>query len=205
MFLFILKHLKRKWRERKLWLPEKEAKELVKMVALEAFKCFRDKKFRQASRFNSQTQEEQDRFFNEIVVTANVFLRLSLHDNIYLMPPEVQPFWYKVEDALFAQYENWQKEIGIAGENFILWQKLTDMRMKEYAIAREDMVDLLRKHKIETSGSRQLDMVNRVSTLAIGLLFHIRRGENIDQDPLQAVLFKWVASLNRKILARIGW
>lgn len=202
---FLRRVFKCRLRERGVITAETESKNLVVRAMRAAFQEFRSPKFRALAELEKLPREEQDRIFNELLVTAIVFLYLTLDDSILLLAPEHKPFWFDVRDTFSGAYARQLESIGICGETLELWKKVLNMRLEEFKEGMQDVEELLREEHRESAGRERDLAFRRVMTAAIALLLHITRREATPDHPLKKRLTYWLIALHNHVAPEIGW
>lgn len=179
--------------ERVKWV----AHDLVWKAWRQAFKLFRDRKFRELTNFKNLEQVEQDRIFNELSATAVLLVVFTLEAPDLRVPPDFKEFIAYLKDEIPKAHIDQLRKLGLEEKYLEIWRKLLDMRYEEY---QKD------KHKVREAAmeiqSLQATLTNDdlntiqlglpVKTLAIGTLFHIRRGKDNPEDPLFKMLLDWL-------------
>lgn len=181
------------------------AEKLVGLTSQSSFNFWQQKDFRGLVNFDSISQTEQDRIFNELVVTGIVFLMFILDsfvENIDVTEKKI--VMSKVRDKIPDGYLKTLADIGIDRKFRRIWKKLIDMRLREYLDNRryaKEEVMFAEKFK----GKEELkDSWARIETLAIGCLFHIRRGKGKTEDHLWKMLRFWLISLEGVLQKYLG-
>ncbi len=191
---------------RKYISPKKEAAFLVKVAADSAYQVFLDDHFRAMVRFKQQTEGEQNRIFNELVVTGLVLLTLLIDDGYTAIIPERKEFWRGVREETPLQFTGWLSEVGVAAEFTRIWGKLIQLRLEEYRAGQVQtryawVEELFQDRDDETLG----DAAVRIETLVIGSLLRLTRGAAKPGDLLRKHLRAWLCALDRKLASHIGW
>ncbi len=179
---------------------------MVRVVSSSAFSVFSDEHFRRMTHFEKRKQIEQDRIFNELVVTGLVLLLMMINDFLPDINPERKKFWQEVKGGIPDFFANWLKEIGVGDKFTAIWKRLICLRWDEYkkeqgAIRRI----LLRSTLGDLHNEAFQDAAVRVETAAVVGLLHITRGKAKPDDPLFKHLRSWLLALNRKLERRVGW
>ena len=186
--------------------PEKETEHLVKVVCGSAYAVFLDRHFREKVNFAKQTQTEQDRMFNELVVTAMLLLISIIKDKLYLIEGERHNFWRQVLEQVPKNLVDWLGSLGIAKEYLDIWRKLIDLRLNEYqqrqSQTRRTWAEEIANHPEEEQLN---DAMVRVETLTVSSMLHLTRGKAERDDPLRRRLRTWLSVLNNKLESRVGW
>lgn len=165
---------------------EKAAEKIVEKIAHSSFRFFKDEKIREMLNFSEIDQVEQDRIFNELVVTGLSLAILITETISGLTRDERSITFEKLGNELAVQYPNWLGKLGIEKQYLDIWTKLIEMRCDEY---REDFKEY-RKHLPDPEKANPW-----VGVIAIGGLRHIRRGKTSPDDPLFKHLLAWTGSL----------
>lgn len=192
-----------RWRAGK---PEQDPREEAKRLTLRALRCgfraFRDSAFRKHVGFDTLPHIEQDRMFNELAVSAAVYPNMFIKETAPLLPPERQPYWYSVSDALSPTLHNALKEFGIEKEPLKLWEKVYTMRFEEYELNEQDIREHLREHDSLSRYHSAARAQTRINAVALGTLFHIERGRGKKNDPLVPYLLRWVSDQDEFLFHR---
>ncbi|HBU07283.1 MAG TPA: hypothetical protein DEB09_04335 [Candidatus Magasanikbacteria bacterium] len=190
--------------------PAKEADYLLKRANASAYQVFINPDFRKLVGFESQTQVEQDRIFNELVVTAIVYVMIMIDGRLSenRVKAERIHFWMDLRDMIPNVYVDYLKSLGIAGQHLDVWKKLIKLRWDEYSDGQNETRSAWAKEFAEHPDKDVLnEMAVRLETLTVGALLHITRGQaksNAD-DPLRRHLRTWLSTLEYKLHKRIGW
>lgn len=200
---FLLKRIFRKYIP-----PEREAAFLVKVAAGSAYQVFLDDRFRALIRFGQHSEEEQNRIFNELVVTGLVLLALLINDSYDEIIPERKEFWRSVREEVPLRFTGWLSEIGIAAEFAQIWKKLIQLRLEEYQAdqiqTRHAWIEEMFRDQ-DRNDEALNDAAVRIETLVVGSLLHLTRGAAKPDDPLRKHLRTWLCVLDRKLAFRVGW
>lgn len=190
--------------------PEKEGEHLLGRVNASAYQVFINPDFRELVNFEQQSQVEQDRIFNELVVTAIIYLMLIVDSRLkceQIIPDRIR-FWMKLLDLVPDLYVDYLKGLGIAGQHLDIWKKLIDLRWKEYQEEQKNTRSAWTMEFAEHPDKAVLnDLAVRLETVTVGVIFHITRGKanlNAD-DPLRRHLRTWLGTLENKLGSRVGW
>ena len=176
------------------------AKSLVLDISQSGFEFWQDKDFRNLVSFETLSQTEQDRIFNEVLVTGLGLLALYL-DNAKseVALTEHQIYFNNLQKESLSFFIIYLKEIGVPAKFAKIWQKLIDLRLEEY---REDYQTAIKESGYwkEFKGDLKLrKMWAQIETLAIDSLHHIRRGKAKTDDPLWKMIRTWLIELYKKI------
>jgi len=186
--------------------PEKEARFLTEIVSGSAYQVFLDEYFRQLIKFDRQIKVEQDRIFNELVVTGLLLLISAIKDNLSKIELARQMFWQNVLEFSSKSYVEWLGELGIEKEYLEIWEKLIDLRLKEYqerqTLTRGVWAEEFFNHREDEQFN---DAMVRLETLTVSSMLHITRGRAKRNDPLRRHLRTWLSVLNNKLESRVGW
>lgn len=99
-----------------------------------ALGCFRDAEFRRLFRFEKQSEEEQNRIFNELTVTNLVLLTFLIDQRIQETNEEDhKEYLAALRAAVPEYYKQFLRRIGIQGNLASIWDKLIDLRYDEYS------------------------------------------------------------------------
>jgi len=173
--------------------PNEMARVITEKIAKHAFNLFNDKYFRQLNNFEKINQVEQDRIFNEIIVSGIVLAILifeTLKDKS--KNKNYNQFYLEMQMELESSYGNWLRDLGAQEEHASLFKDLIRMRLKEYQ---------KNYHKF------QKEVLKRVNTkfpylfiVAIGGSTHIARSKSKLTDDNLKPFTKWCTLLTDELL-----
>lgn len=164
---------------------EKIAAKVVQKIARSSFQIFKDEDIRKMLNFSKIDQTEQDRIFNEFVVTG-LSLAILMAETISELNEEKNNSFLKLKSNLSNYYPNWLKELGVEEQYCDIWRKLIGMRRNEY---RKDF-EKCQNHLPDPKKANPW-----VSVVAIGGFHHLRRGKTSPEDPLFKHLLAWLKFL----------
>ena len=168
---------------------------LVQVSAHEAFQLFRHKEFRRLVSFDIQSQIEQDRIFNELVVSYIVLLLLLLEAPDLGIPREFRDYLKDLKEKIPKAYVDYLKGLGVAAEHLRDWEKLIGLRYEEYAKDRHEVrsaaMQIESSEKaLDLDDLEKIQMLVPVQTVAIGCHHHVCRGETKGRDELFKLTLK---------------
>lgn len=168
-------------------LPDtaERAQKIIELVAKKSFGLFKKRAFRKPLNWDGLSPEEQDRIFNEIVISG-ITLAALMSDS---MANEVkgknsEQYFRELSMEIRSAYGNYIQSLGAPKKYADLFKTVIDMRAKEY---RKDYLadkkeKVLSKHK-ESSAWHII--------VAIGGYYHIVRGdEKMAKDAKHFQLFR---------------
>jgi hypothetical protein len=169
---------------------EEAARRIVNRILRSAFRLFRNPGFKKSAGFDTLSQTEHDRIFNELEVTGLAMCTLMTEMMAQITERrERSAFFGRVKDELPKRFKKFLKEIGIEQKHMEVWGKLIDLRLDEFYEKRIEFRDALPKPE---EGNPWVPLC------ATACLFHIRRGESIPHDPLFPLIFRWAGELSLK-------
>jgi len=153
---------------------------LAEASAHHAFGLFRDKQFRRLAAFDALSQTEQDRIFNELVVSNLVLLMLVLEAPDLRVPPEFRDHLLKVKELIPKAYVDKLGALGVEPEHQRDFTKLISLRYDEYARDRHDVraaaMQLEAAEKtMDLDDLSKIQLLVPVQAVAIGCHHHICR------------------------------
>lgn len=187
--------------------PEDEATQLIELVNSSAYQVFLDKRFRELVGLNEQAEEEQNRIFNELVVTGLVFLLFFIEDRTSFIKNSRKEFWKNVSEKIPEAMVGGLAKMGIPREYVSLWKKLLKKRTKEYSEKRKITEDVWREDfsKIRKSEKNKSNIL-RIETISISSLVHIIKNERQENEKfLLNHLKAWLYGLNQNLEKKVGW
>lgn len=186
----------------------KIAENLAEVVSGSSFSFWKQKDFRERVSFDEITQTEQDRIFNELVVSGLVFLMFILDSFVAdIEAVEKRIVMSKVRDKIPDGYIKTLAGLGIERKYRREWKKLIDLRLHEYLDSRRYAKEEVMFAEEFKGKEEYKDAWARIETIAIGCFSHIRRGKGKTHDPLWKMIRFWLISLEndlRKLLKEIA-
>lgn len=167
-------------------LPELTAQQITEKITNSSFEIFKDKKFREWVDFDELEQIEQDRIFNELVVSGLSLAILMFRTVRDLTSDEKRAYFHDLQMEMMSYYGNWLMELGAEKEFCNMWKELIQMRCKEYE---EDFEEYKKELPDPRKGNPW------ISVVAFGGYRHIRRGKTDEKDPLFLFITRWVKEL----------
>lgn len=179
---------------------------LAQVVASSAFEFWQRKDFRLYVNFQSLSQTEQDRMFNELEVSVLGLFTLSLDYAISIAKEEYKKLLKTLQREIRYGFIKLFSDLGIEKKFLEQWEKLIDMRFKEYY---EDLKTAMKESSAwdELKGDEEMRQTwARIETITIDCLTHIKRGDVKKDDPLWKLLRKWLITLEAQIspIAKLG-
>lgn len=168
---------------------------LAQTIGATAFKLFTNKKFRELCFFNSITQLEQDRIFNELVIAVLTVMMLTC--DAPDVPEESKAFFQKIKELLPKEYISQLKSMGIERKYLKEWETLIDMRYHEYTKdkleAREAAMTVeSQEREIDVKKLSEIQLMLPLQTVAIGCHHHICRSKTDGRDELFKIIIRWL-------------
>ena len=188
--------------------PDKETETLVRRAAASAYGVFINPDFRRLVNWSAQSEQEQDRIFNELLVTGIALLDLIIDAKLPDIKPGRQHFWRGVKGKVPESFCDWLAGLGIAGQFVDMWKKLIDMRVKEYFDEqKQTRAAWAREFKDHPDKSILTEAAARLETVVVGSMLHITRGKasTAADDPLRRHLRTWISVLDHRLNERVGW
>lgn len=170
--------------------PEQIAHKIVMYIAQGSFNKFREDQFRTWLAFEKIAEEEQDRIFNELVVTGLSLAYLTLEQVEAISADSLSKQMLRnIHNNVASSYVRHLKSLGVASDLAELWYALLAKRCEEY---RKDYTE----NKQYFTDPKQNHWIH---ICAIGGQDHIRRGEAKPEDPLLRDLTRWCAQISNGI------
>jgi len=163
---------------------------LVQVAAHNAFQLFRDKDFRRWVSFDIISQIEQDRIFNELVVSYIVLILLLLEAPDLRDPPrEFRDYLLALKDKIPKAHLDYLRKLGLEAEHLQGWEKLIELRYEEYAKDRHEVRSAAMQVEssekaLDLNTLSKIQMLVPVQTVAIGCHHHVCRKETKGRDEL---------------------
>ena len=181
---------------------------LAQAAAGSAFHLFSDKEFRRLARFDQLSQTEQDRIFNELVLASLVLIMLVFEAPDLRVEGEFRDYLTDLSKKISKAYVDYLRATGVADENLRIWEKLIDMRYREYARDRHGV--RAAAMQIESSDKdldwddlSKIQLLVPVQAVAIGSHHHICRGKTKSRDDLFKLTLKSLAKFYVEFRVRL--
>lgn len=176
--------------------PFEIVKNITETIANDSFRLFRDNKFRKLVDFEAKEQTEQDRIFNEIVVSG-ISLAVLMFDTLAKINErnneKAEQFFLHAKMEMRNYYCNWLKSMGVDNNLTDIWKKLIDLRVAEY---QKDKERYLKKEDL-TKGNIWQHIV------AIGGYDHITRGKGEPEDELFKIFIHFIDKMAQEISKQV--
>ena len=167
--------------------PSHDCVKIVLQSSRSAFRVFRNEDFRAELNFYTLSQQEQDRIFNELEVTAFVQIYFQTETLIKFHEDSFKHYLKMIKENLKLAHQNILKSSGVEDEHLLTWNKLIDMRLDEY---RKDF----NEHRSELPNVEEHNPWILVT--AVGGYDHITRGRGKPEDPAYRRIVKWLFKLS---------
>lgn len=162
--------------------PERTAEDMMWEVAKRAFRLFREKDFRLPLNFEKLDQTEQDRIFNEIVISGLSLVYLMLETIEQETQDAKRDLFRMVKNHFHGAYPRALVALDVEDQHVKAWYQLMAMRCVEY----RDDYQQYREHLPKTSEGNPW-----IPVVSIGGSHHIRRGKTWPLDPIFALINQW--------------
>ncbi len=174
---------------------EATASGLVQAAAHQAFELFQDKEFRRLAKFEVISQGEQDRIFNELVVSYIILIMLMLEAPDLRVPSEFRDYLLAMKEKIPKAYLDQLKSLGVEAQHLETWKKLIDLRYEEYTKDRHEVraaaMTLQSSEKpLDLEDLSKIQMLVPVQTVAIGCHHHVCRGITQGRDDLFKLILR---------------
>lgn len=171
---------------------------LVEGASQNAFKLFQDSKFRKLADFDVINQTEQDRIFNELVLAYLIILMFIFEAPDLRIDVPLKEYFLVVKDNIPKAYINKLKELGIEKKYLSDWERLIDMRYKEYSKDKLELrgvaMDIETKDStLTTDKLNDIQLLLPVQTVAIGCHHHICRSKTEGKDELFKLILHFLS------------
>ena len=175
--------------------PVIDPEKLAKDAGAQAFKLFTDPVFRKLCLFDSISQIEQDRIFNELVIAIITLIMLTC--DAPDLPDEQKSICQNLRDEVPKSYLTQLKTMGIENKHLKLWETLIKMRYDEYtqdkSQAREAaMIVESQEQDIDLKKLSEIQLMLPMQTVAIGCHHHICRSKTDGRDELFKLILNWL-------------
>lgn len=163
-------------------MAERTAQGLANLAAHKAFELFRNPKFRRQVRLDHHEQVEQDRIFNELLVSHQLLIMLLMEAPDLRVPPDVRSHLLTVKNKIPDVHIRQLADLGLPKIHCDEWRTLMDMRYAEYTADRHQvraatMALEAQDGGLEKKSLDRLQIILPAQTVALGCHRHVCRGE----------------------------
>jgi hypothetical protein len=167
-----------------------------------------DEDFRRLVAFDLLSQTEQDRIFNELVVSYIVLILLILEAPDLRVPPEFRNYLLSLKAVIPKAHVDYLRSLGVEAEHLRQWEKLTDLRYTEYAKDKREVraaaMEIESAEKaLDLENLSKVQMLVPVQTVAIGCHSHVCRGETKGRDDLFRLILRSLSKFYVEIRIRL--
>jgi hypothetical protein len=165
------------------------AADLVQCAAGAAFSAYRKERFRELADIERLSQTEQDRIFNELVVSYLVLVLLVLEAPDLSVAEDSRGSLSRLKERIPEAYLDYLRNVGVESKYIRDWKRLIEMRYREYARDKHDVRAAAMhiesgKNGLDLDSLSKIQMVVPLQTVAIGCHHHICRGRPAGRDEL---------------------
>lgn len=162
---------------------------LDRAASQNAFQIYHHPVFRRLTSLESLEQIEQDRIFNELVVTNIVLLMLSLEASDLRIKEDLKDYFLMVKDSLPKAHCDELANLGVEKKYLEVWKKLINLRYEEYSenkhTLREASMEFEAKEKELTAKDIEgIQSILPMQTAAFGCFDHVCRGKTKGKEEL---------------------
>ncbi len=174
---------------------EATAASLVRVAAQQAFGLYQDKEFRRLANFKILSQVEQDRIFNELIVSYTGLIMLMFEAPDLRVPSEFRDYLLVLKEKIPQAHLDHLRSLGVEDEHLQVWKKLMDLRYEEYTKDRHEvraaaMAIQSSEKPLDLEDLSKIQMLVPVQTVAIGCHHHVCGGMTQGRDDLFKLILR---------------
>jgi len=188
----------------KYFTSDQWANFIVKETAESGRKVFDDSQFQELAKVKYLDKEEQNRIFNEIQVTGIVYSMIFTEQKRKYLNENRANLWREVVEKIPEAFYIWLSELGIESKYIDIWNKLINLRLREYQKGMIEMKNIFRKDLVDEPSERIKEFFYSLQTVALGGALHIARGEIKSNDPLKKHMVAWLRALHTDLAKKIN-
>lgn len=174
----------------------KTGEKFGEIIAQSSFDLWQDKNFRDLINFDSISQTEQDRIFNELEVSVLGLFVINLDQAVgSSKSEELEIFYARLRQASVEGFLNLYKKLNLEQKHIHQWRILIDMRLEEYRKDFQIALKQSKKMKELKDDSDTRILWAKIETITIDCLSHVRRGDVQEGDPLWRMIRKWLTMM----------
>ena len=179
-------------KDEEISLIKKSGENLANVVSETSFELWQTEEFKQMVNFDKISQLEQNRIFNELLLTALGLFFLHLDHVLKISQTKNQKQLFKLlQTELYKGFINMFVKLGIEQKFIDEWKYLVGIRIEEYRKNFKGTYEYSQDIK-EMSNEKLKIIWCRVETMVISGVSHIRRGKFEEGDLLIASIRKWL-------------
>lgn len=188
----------------KYFTSDQWANFIVKETAELAGKIFNDNHFQRMAKVKEFDQDEQNRIFNEVQVSGLVYCMIFIEQKRQYLNENRSALWREVTEKIPKTFCGWLSELGVEKEYVNIWEKLIDLRLREYQEGMFEMKNVL-ENKLDDDPREDIkEMFYSLESVAIGGMLHIRREKVKMNDPLKRHMMTWLGVLQEDLAKKIN-
>lgn len=163
-----------------------------------AFEFFEDKKFRELIEFDTLSKLEKDRIFNELVLAALIVIMLTFEAPDLRIEEDFKDQLKLTRDEIAKGYIRQLKDLGIERKFRRDWERLIEMRYKEYQEHQMGIRRASMEMKEKEKGNLSIGDLDDIQALlpiqaaAFGCHGHIRKGKLKGEKDLVNMIILWL-------------
>ena len=171
---------------------------IAQIVPEVSYLLWQKTEFREMIDFNSISQTEQDRIFNELEVSFLGLFHLYLENLIFQIDnKEEAEVLEGIKASLSKGFLAIMTGLGIEEEFIKQWSDLIEMRLKEYQTGFKYLMENSKNIKEFEKNEGQKVVWARIETVTIDCISHIRHGKMEEKDPLKKYLQDWLTGVDQ--------
>lgn len=168
---------------------------LAEAAAHSAFELFNDKEFRRLAALDGLSQVEQDRIFNELLVSNLVLIMLVLEAPDLRVPSEFRDYLIRLKGAVPKAHIDSLGNLGLEADHLQTWEKLISLRYDEYVNdkhgVRAAAMQIEGAEKpLDLNDLSKIQLLLPLQAVAIGCHDHVCRGATDGRDELFKLTLK---------------
>lgn len=171
-------------------------------MAAKSYSLWKDGEFRRLVGFTKLTNKQQDKIFNDLQVTALLYVILFLEEKS-ANNDQHSVVYSNIGEYTVDAFLDMMASAQLSDRQIALWRKLIEKREKEY---KSDLDYIMKesKHWDVFDGEDRLlrETWGRVIALSLGALGHIRKNseEASAKDPLWVIVRRWLVSIEVELV-----
>ncbi len=188
----------------KYFTSDQWANFIVKETAELAGKVFNDNHFQKMAKIKELDQEEQNRIFNEVQVSGLVYCMIFIEQRRQYLNENRSVLWRDVIEKIPKTFCGWLSELGVEKEYVNIWEKLIDLRLREYQEGIFEMKNVLKKELDDDPREDIKEIFYSLESVAIGGILHITRGKAEPDNPLKRHMMTWLGVLQEDLAKKVN-
>lgn len=170
-------------------------------VAVKSYSLWKDNEFRKLINFMKLTNKQQDKIFNDLQVTALLYVCLFLEEKSEKDDND-SVIYGNIKEYMIGEFLTMMENVNVSARHVALWRKLIVLRETEF---KKDLDYILKESShwdvFDGEGKLLRNTWARVIALSLGALGHILGDKEPSvKNPLWVIVRRWLVSIEVELV-----